>query len=163
MCQKEIEYFCDLLIAYAYFKTGVKDKAEAIYQDILQNSEKNAIFNMLLIAKYFTANLLLETNRKEEAMLLINDGLALLQKLDNQSRILFAIFEKLFIDAVKNDENTIIDLNAERQKLIPFVEALSLLLPKEELIIASEISSAEPQQDIITDNEATPDQEEKVE
>jgi len=161
--QKEIEYFCDLLIAYAYFKTGVKDKAEAIYQDILQNSEKNAIFNMLLIAKYFTANLLLETNRKEEAMLLINDGLALLQKLDNQSRILFAIFEKLFIDAVKNDENTIIDLNAERQKLIPFVEALSLLLPKEELIIESEISSAEPQQDIITDNEATPEQEEKVE
>lgn len=130
--QKEIEYFCDLLIAWAYAKTGVKEKAESIYNDVHSNSEKNAIFNMLLISKFFIANLKLINSQNEEAMLFINDSLALLQKLDNQSKILFAIFEKLFIDLASKDENTVVDINGELQKLVPYAEKLALLLPKED-------------------------------
>lgn len=151
--QKEIEYFCDLLIAYAYSKTGVEEKAEAIYADILETSEKNAIFNMLLIAKFFIAKLKLTKAKNEEAMLLINDALALLQKLDNQSKILFSIFEKLFIDVVSKEENSVIDINSEVQKLLPYTEKLSFLLKKEDLLA---IKPAQPQQ-----NQAAPQQAEQ--
>ena len=143
---------------YAYSKTGVEEKAEAIYADILETSEKNAIFNMLLIAKFFIAKLKLTKAKNEEAMLLINDALALLQKLDNQSKILFSIFEKLFIDVVSKEANSVIDINSEVQKLLPYTEKLSFLLKKEDLLA---IKPAQPQQEKPQQNQAAPQQAEQ--
>lgn len=50
-------------------------------------------------------------------MLIINDTLALLQKYNNQSKIIYILFEKLFIDLVKNEEFSSIDIESEEQKL----------------------------------------------
>ena len=125
--QKEIEYFCDLLIAYAYLKTGIEEKAVAIYEDIHENSERNALLNMLLISKYFMAQQKLSSSEKEDALMLMNDALALLQKFDNQAKILFVLFEKLYIETVSLSEDVVIDIDAEEQKLVPFKEQLSLL------------------------------------
>lgn len=128
--QHEIEMFCDLLIAYAYAKIGITKKAESIYNDVLEHAEESAMFNILSLAKYFLAQLKAAANQAETALLLINDTLALTQKYNNQSKIIFAIFEKLYIEIVKEHDIKSIDIDLEEQKLVELQEDLGLILNK---------------------------------
>ena len=115
--QYQLELFCDLLIAYSYANMGIDKKAEAIYQDVLNKAENSAIFNIATLAKYFIVRLKVSRSETEEALLLINDTLALLQKNNNQSKITFVLFEKLFIDIVQEYEITSVNIESEEQKL----------------------------------------------
>ena len=115
--QLQLELFCDLLIASSYANIGIAKKAESIYNDVLERAESSAIFNIIMLAKYFIARLLLKNSREEEALLSINDTLALLQKSNNQAKIFYVIFEKLFIDTVKEYDISSINLDSEEQKL----------------------------------------------
>ncbi len=125
---RELELFCDLLIAYSYSKIGISQKAESIYKDINEKAEKSAIFNILVLGKYLISKLKLETDAVEEALLLINDSLALIQKQNNQSKILYVLFEKLYIDIVKQKELSAVDLESEEQKLTDYSDSLKYLL-----------------------------------
>ena len=116
--QKQLELFCDLLIAYSYANIGIEQKALAIYNDIIGLAEKSSIFNILILAKYFIAKLKNSNSQKEEALLIINDTLALLQKYNNQAKIFYVLFEKLFIDIVKAEEISSINIESEEQKLL---------------------------------------------
>lgn len=122
--QRELELFCDLLIAYAYSKIGIEEKAKSIYADVLNIAEKSAMFNILSIAKYFMA--LVST--PENALLLVNDTLAVIQKYDNQAKVLYALFEKLYINITVNSELSIVDIESEEQKIAPLNEKLKKLL-----------------------------------
>ncbi len=115
--QLQLELFCDLLIAYSYANIGLVKKAGSIYQDILTKAENSAIFNILTLAKYFMARLKLSESKTEEALLIINDTLALLQKYNNQAKIIYVLFEKLFIDTVKAEEISAVNIQSEEQKL----------------------------------------------
>lgn len=115
--QIQLEMLCDLLIAFSYAKLGIKEKAGAIYNDILEKSETSAIFNISTLAKYFIARLELENSSENEALLLINDTLALLQKYNNQAKIFYVLFEKLFIDLAKAEELDSIDIESEEHQL----------------------------------------------
>lgn len=121
---RELELFCDLLIAYAYSKIGIKEKAEAIYTDVLQSAENSAMFNIIVLAKYFIAKLQLEAGKPEEVLLTINDTLAMLQKHDNQSVVMYALFEKFYIDTVQEQGLTSVDIESEQQKLAPYQDKL---------------------------------------
>ncbi len=122
--QKELELFCDLLIAFAYSKIGITEKAKSIYFDILETAEKSAIFNITIIAKYFIALI----SPTEEALLLINDSLASIQRFDNQAKILYALFEKLYINIAEKEEISAIDIESEIQKLEPLKDSLKRIL-----------------------------------
>lgn len=113
--QKQLEMFCDLLIAYSYANIGIKQKAEAIYKDILEKAENSAIFNILTLAKYFIARLKISTEEIDEALLIINDALAMLQKYNN--KIIYTLIEKLFIELVQEQNISSIDIDSEEQKL----------------------------------------------
>ena len=63
------------------------------------------------------AKLKLIENNIEEALLIINDTLAMLQKYNNQAKIIYILFEKLFIDIVKKEEITAVNIQSEEQKL----------------------------------------------
>lgn len=115
--QRQLELFCDLLIAYAYSKIGVNKKAEIIYNDVLEKSENSAIFNTMTFAKYFIALLKLSESKVEEALLIINDTLALLQKYNNQAKIVYALFENLFVSIVKANGISSVNIDSEEQKL----------------------------------------------
>lgn len=125
--QQELEMFCDLLIAYAYAKNGVTEKAESIYNDVLENAEKSAMYNIINIAKYLLADLK-RTSDSQKALLLINDSLAIIRKYSNQSKILFALFEKLYINIATEQNLTSVDIETEEQKILPLQEQLSLIL-----------------------------------
>ena len=116
--QYEVGLFCDLLIAYAYAKIGITQKALSIYNDVLNTAENAAMFNILVLAKYFKALLNISDGKNEEAMLLINDSLASLQKYNNQAKILYALFEKLYIQTAELNELSAVDIESEEQKLL---------------------------------------------
>ena len=115
--QTQLEMFCDLLIAYSYANIGIKQKAEFIYNDVLEKAEKSAIFNIQTLAKYFIAKMYISDKQYEKAIIIINDTLALLQKYNNQAKILYILFEKLFIETAKLLELDSIDFKSEEQKL----------------------------------------------
>ncbi len=113
--QHQLELFCDLLIGYSYANIGILQKAEAIYNDIFIKADKSAIFNIKLLAQYFIARIRISQSKPEEALLIINDSLAFLQK--NNNMILYVIFEKLFIDIVKTNGISSVNVESEEQKL----------------------------------------------
>ena len=84
--QKELELICDLLIGYAYMKVGVAQKAEIIFNDVLNTAERLLLFNVICIARYLKVKLLINNSEKEKALLIINDSLADIRK--NGKRIL---------------------------------------------------------------------------
>ena len=83
---------------------------------------------MICFAKYFIANLKITENQPEEALRLINDSLAMLQKYNNSSKILYALLEKLYISIARENNLTSVDTDAEEQKLQPFKTSLSRIL-----------------------------------
>jgi len=124
--QREIELFCDLLIAFSYSKMNVKEKAEAIYKDVHDTAEKSAMFNILVIAKFLLAQLKQES-LPEDALMLINDALSMLRKYSNQAQILFALVQNLYIIAAQRQELPMVDLETEKLKLQCVREKLKIL------------------------------------
>ena len=115
--QLQLELFCDMLIANSYANMEYVEKAKYIYEDILNTSEKSAIYNIDLLAKYFIAKLKIQNSEYQEALTIINDALAVIQKGDNQAIILYVIFEKLFINLAEKIGLKDIDIESEKQKL----------------------------------------------
>ena len=126
--QNELDLFCDLLIAFAYHKANVPKKAEMIYLDVLENAEKTAKFNILIIAKFLLAKLKLSLKLIDESLLLVNDSLALIRKYDNAAKIHFALLENLYIEIVKANSIQSIDIDIEEQKIIELKEKLKKLI-----------------------------------
>ncbi len=124
--QQEIKYLCDTLIAYAYSKIGITFKADTIYKDVMQKSETSAMFNSLAISKYFLA-LLYKDKEPQVAIRYISDSLDLIKNNNNQHAILYALFEKLYIDITKTS-NINIDTEIEEKKLEPYKENLKLIV-----------------------------------
>lgn len=115
--QTQLELLCDLLIAYSYSQMGIKEKASAIYDDVKSCSEKSAIYNIVMIADYLIAKLKIQNNEYENALLIINDALAIMQNGNNRAVLFYTIFEKLFIDIASSQEINEIDIESEIQKL----------------------------------------------
>ena len=76
------------------------------------------MFNVLALARYFISILKISSGNTEEALILINDTLALIQKYNNQSKIIYALFEKLYIQTAKDLNISAVDIETEEQKLL---------------------------------------------
>jgi hypothetical protein len=99
--QTQLEYICDMLIAYAYAKMGILAKAFYIYNDVLEISENSAIFNVSVLVNYLITLTRIENSENEDALIIINNILDMLQKRNNQAKVFYAMFEKLYIDTTK--------------------------------------------------------------
>ncbi len=123
--QMEIKYFCDLLIGYAYSQKGVAAKAEYIYNDVLSCAEKSAMFNIIIISRYFLAKL---NSEPEKALLIISDALDIIRKHENQAVILYALFEKMYIDVVRASKLTASNIESEERKLSQYKDSLKIIV-----------------------------------
>ena len=144
--QTRLEYACDLLIAYAYAKIGIISKAYYIYNDIIERSENSAIFSTTVLANYFMALTKIDSGEVDEALMLISEMLDLIQKHKNQSKLFFAMFEKLYIDTMRNNDRPF-NISNECQKLKSVAEngELARIFKAEELVIeqTTEIEASE--------------------
>ena len=122
----QIERFCDLLIAYSYANIGIEQKAEAIYRDVLNEAENSAIYNLILLSQFLIAKFNQKRGNVDEALLLINDSLSLIQGEDNQAKIFYVLFQKLLVDIIHDYNLDSFDVASEEHKL-------SLALHKNEL------------------------------
>ena len=114
--QTRLEYICDLLIAYAYAKVGIISKASYIFNDILNLSEKSAIFSITVLANYLIAVTQIDNNEINEALMTISNMLDTIQKHGNQSKVFFGMFEKLYIDTMSANDRPF-NVTNEWQKL----------------------------------------------
>ena len=114
----QLEYLCDMLIGYAYAKMDILRKADAIITDVLNKAETSAIFNIVVISRYLLAKNKLLQGETDEALLLINDTLADIQKRGNAAKVFYAMFERLFIDVVEKNKTLSVDIKAELHKLL---------------------------------------------
>lgn len=120
--QTQLELYCDLLIANSYANMNIPQKANAIYNDILDKSEKSAIFGVSIITKYFIAKQKFKNCEYDEALLIVNNALADIQKDNNQAALFYVIFEKLLIDIVKQCDMSSINIENENQKIQRYIE-----------------------------------------
>lgn len=123
--QIEIKYFCDLMIAYAYSKIGITTKAEFIYNDVLHCAESSAMFNITMVSRYLLIKL---EKDPQKALLMTNDALDFIRKHDNQAVILHVLFEKLYLDIVRENNFSAVDIETEEQKLSQYIETLKMIV-----------------------------------
>ena len=147
--EKQLEYFCELLIAYAYHKAGADLKSNAIISDIINQSEHSNIFGVNIISKYFKVQNLFDNTDNDEALKIINDVLGSLQKNQNEAEVFFAMYQRAFIDVVKQQNNASVNLEVELHKLIQISETgkLNKIIRNAEVLkdldlIASDIAQA---------------------
>ena len=116
--QTQIEYICDTLIGYSYAQMNIAVKADCILNDVLKKAETSAIFNVFAIAKYCIVKAKIKNREYDDALLIVNDMLAELQKTNNQAQVFYAMFERLFIDILELKQIKTIDIDTELQKLL---------------------------------------------
>lgn len=126
--QMELKLFCDLLIAYSYYKLEIYEKSEKIYKDVLAQAEKSAMFNILMLSRYLYADLKFIQGKSEESLILINDSLDTIQRYKNSMKIFYVLFEKLYIKIAQASNLTPVDVENEEQKLLIYSSTLSRLV-----------------------------------
>ena len=82
----------------------------------------SAIFNIFVTASYLMALLKYNMSQKDEALRIVSDTLAVLQKYNNTMMPVFVLFEKLFIEIVKSEEIASINIDSEEHKLAQISE-----------------------------------------
>ena len=97
---------------------------EFIYNDVLASAKKSAMFNIQLITQYMLIKL---EKDSEKAILMTNDALDYIRKYDNQAAVLYVLFEKLYIDIVRENEFSAVNIEAEEQKISAYTENLKII------------------------------------
>ena len=156
--QIQLEYLCDMLIAYAYSKVGISRKANYIYNDLLQKAEGSTIFNIIILVRYLIVKDKLLSDNVEEALLIINDTLAELQENKNEAKVFYAMFEKLYINIAVKYKLPAVNIQSEQRKL----EQISPNGELERIIKSSEFIEEEPEIQLTPIQEEAPFEEEEV-
>lgn len=126
--QKEIELYCDLLIAWAYSKIGIIKKSLAIYMDVKNTAKNSAMFSISCLVNYFMAELAISQNKTIEAQELINECLDCVNNFNNQAKIFYALAKIFHIKILKLDKNSSTDIESEELKIANIKENLIRIL-----------------------------------
>lgn len=104
----QIEFICDLLIGYSYFKLGKYKKANIIYYNVLEISTKNGLKLITYLAWYLISMLKFEQKEIEIAFGLANNAIIQLEKNYNSSEFLLFLFRVLMSEILteRNDKKS---------------------------------------------------------
>ena len=89
----QIEYFCDLLIGYAYLALESYDKASLIIYKIIRMSGDNGMTNLTYIAWLLMSEMNIRQGRYTVAYGIVNNSLIQLEKTDNSNEYLLLLFK----------------------------------------------------------------------
>lgn len=90
---KQLELFSDILISYAYMQIESYRKAENILHNIIKETNKNGMTNILYIAWYIMAELHLKQNKYDIAFGIVNNSLIQIEKNNTISEYLLLLFK----------------------------------------------------------------------
>ena len=91
----QIEYFCDLLIGFAYQKIGSVKKAKQIYYNVLELASAKGIKNITYLCWYFIAGIEKDTGSIEMATGILNNAAISIEKDENISEVFILLFKSL--------------------------------------------------------------------
>ena len=89
----QLEYFCDLLIGYAYINLESYDKASLIIYKIIRATGDNGMTNLTYFAWYLMSEMSLRQGRYTVAYGIVNNSLIQLEKADNSNEYLLMLFK----------------------------------------------------------------------
>ena len=89
----QLEYFCDLLIGYAYINLESYDKASLIIYKIIRATGDNGMTNLTYAAWYLMSEMSLRQGRYTVAYGIVNNSLIQLEKADNSNEYLLMLFK----------------------------------------------------------------------
>ena len=93
--QHQIEYFCDLMIGFAYQNLGSIKKAKQIYYNILDLSEEKGIKNITYLSWALIAKAEFQENNIDMCVGIINNSILNLEKDPDASEYFVMIFKSL--------------------------------------------------------------------
>ena len=107
----QLEYFCDLLIGYAYINLESYDKASLIIYKIIRATGDNGMSNLTYIAWYFMSEMNIRQGRYTVAYGIVNNSLIQLEKADSSNEYLLMLFKyqmyKIFMYKGQEDKSQI--------------------------------------------------------
>ena len=89
----QLEYFCDLLIGYAYINLESYDKASLIIYKIIRATGDNGMSNLTYLAWYFMSEMSIRQGRYTVAYGIVNNSQIQLEKADNSNEYLTMLFK----------------------------------------------------------------------
>ena len=89
----QLEYFCDLLIGYAYINLESYDKASLIIYKIIRATGDNGMTNLTYLAWYLMSEMSIRQGRYTVAYGIVNNSLIQLEKADNSNEYLLMLFK----------------------------------------------------------------------
>lgn len=93
--QHQLEYFCDLMIGFAYQNLGNIKKAKQIYYNILDLSEDKGIKNIIYLSWVLIAKAEFQDNNAAMAVELVNNSILNLEKDTDVSEFFVIMFKAL--------------------------------------------------------------------
>ncbi len=88
-----VEFFADLLIAYAYVQLGNYQKSEAILFNIIKSANQNGMTTLLYAAWYVMGELHLKQHKYNVAFGIVNNSLIQLEKSNTSTEYLLMLFK----------------------------------------------------------------------
>lgn len=93
--QHQLEYFCDLMIGFAYQNLGNVKKAKQIYYSILDSSEEKGIKNITYLSWVLIAKAEFQENAGQMAVGIVNNSILNLEKDADVSEFFVVMFKSL--------------------------------------------------------------------
>ena len=91
----QIEYFCDLMIGFAYKNLGNTKKAKQIFYDILNLSEEKGLKNITYTCWYLITKTEFNDDNEEMAFGLLNNSVLNIESNPNISPLFIIMFKML--------------------------------------------------------------------
>ena len=91
----QIEYFCDLMIGFAYQKMGNPKKSKQIYFNVLDLASSKGIKNITYLSWYLIACVEKEEGNFDMALGILNNAILNMEKDENISELFIMIFKEI--------------------------------------------------------------------
>ena len=107
--QHQMNYFCDLMIGYAYLQLDNIAKAKEIFYSVLDTASEKGLKNIILLSWYFIANAEYKDKKVAITLDIINKTLLKMEKDTNSSNYFLLAYKTLFarVNAEQNPEKTL--------------------------------------------------------
>lgn len=98
----QIEYFCDLMIGYAYQKMGNPKKSKQIYYNVLDLASSKGIKNITYLSWYLIAYVEREEGNFDMSLGILNNAVLNMEKDENISELFIMLFKALSAEILLN-------------------------------------------------------------
>ncbi|MBQ6516660.1 hypothetical protein IJI31_05720 [bacterium] len=111
--QLQFNLFCDLIIGYCYYRLGVTEKSDFIYNDVLNRAKECGLATVVHLTNYFVGLADIEANNPDAAYGVIMNSLLIIEKSNSKNRIILSMLQLLLLKIMNIQEQNMQNVNSE--------------------------------------------------